>query len=104
MILKSAGYCCELAYNGLEAVNAVRSKQFDMILMDNVMPVMNGVQATREILAFKPESIIVGITGNILQRDQDEFLQAGARFILAKPVERTQLLQTCARFCSASIV
>jgi len=103
MIVKQAGYCCDLAYNGLEAVNAVRSQQFDLILMDNVMPVMNGVQATQEILRFKPEAIIVGMTANILQKDQDEFLKAGARLILAKPVERTQLLQTCARFCSASI-
>jgi len=102
MILKKAGFSCEVAYNGLEAVNAVRSKHFHLILMDNVMPVMNGVQATREILSFNPEAVIVGMTGNILQSDQDEFLKAGAKVILLKPVERIQLLQTCNQFCSYS--
>jgi len=100
MILRKAGYCCDLAYNGLEAVNASHLKHYDLILMDNVMPIMNGIEATKKILLLKPDALIVGLTGNILPLDQEEFLRAGAKLILPKPIERIQLLETCNRFCS----
>jgi len=98
MILTKAGFCCDIAHNGLEAINLVRQKHYELILMDNVMPHMSGIDATREILCFDKETTIVGLTGNILKSDQDEFLKAGAKFVLQKPIDKVMLLNTCHQF------
>lgn len=88
LILQKAGYVCDLASDGQEAVGMARQHQYQLIIMDNVMPIMDGVEATRRITAFDKEVAIVGLTGNVLQKDQLEFLQAGARFIIEKPATR----------------
>jgi len=103
MILTKAGFHCSIANNGQEAVELALLQHFDLILMDNVMPIMNGIEATRRILALKPGSTIVGVTGNVLQSDQDEFLQAGAKQILQKPVDRIQLLKACNTHCKCNM-
>jgi len=98
MIFSKAGYLCDIAYNGQEAVELASQYNYKLILMDNVMPVMNGIQATRQILAQKNVPI-VGITGNILQQDQDIFLQAGAVCVIQKPAGKTTLLHLCNVYC-----
>jgi len=62
------------------------------------MPIMNGVEATRQILAFDKTVAIVGLTGNILQSDQQEFIKAGVKFIIEKPANKTCLLEVCKQF------
>jgi len=98
LILQKAGYVCHLASDGQEAVTLARQNRFKLIIMDNVMPVMNGMEATRQILAFDKTIAIVGLTGNILQKDQQEFINAGVRFVIEKPVDKTCLLEVCKQF------
>jgi len=98
LILQKAGYTCDLANDGQEAVDKARQHQYQLIIMDNVMPIMDGVQATRQITAFDKIVAVVGLTGNILQKDQQEFLQAGARFIIEKPANKARLLDACQQF------
>jgi len=91
MILKKEGYQVEEACDGSEAVSMAQSKRYDLILMDNVMPIMNGVEATREILKFS-NTHIIGLTGNCLKEDVKEFLAAGAQKVLVKPCNRQVII------------
>jgi len=101
MILSKVGFCCDVAFNGQEAVALARLKHYDLILMDNVMPVMNGIEATRTILSFDASTSIVGVTGNVLQHDKDEFLKAGAKLVLEKPIDRVKLITVSIDFTKA---
>mmetsp|Transcript_18206 Transcript_18206/g.23555 ORF Transcript_18206/g.23555 Transcript_18206/m.23555 type:complete len:825 (-) Transcript_18206:124-2598(-) len=92
MVLKKEGYQVEEAENGSEAVAMVKKKKFDLILMDNVMPIMDGVEATKEILKLCRNTKIVGLTGNCLEEDIQEFMKAGASKVLIKPCDRTTLV------------
>jgi len=95
MILMKEGFFCEIASNGQEAVNMARRNRYNLILMDNVMPVLNGVEATRQILQFDSKVTIVGVTGNILPEDMDAFMEAGAKSIIQKPATKAKLLDLC---------
>jgi len=99
MILKKAGYECDTASNGIEAVEMASKNNYSLIFMDNVMPLMNGVEATRHILRFDESVPIIGMTGNVVQRDQDEFIHAGIKMLIKKPANKVQLLQACENFC-----
>eukprot|EP01035_Chromulina_nebulosa_P034560 gene34559-biopygen22487 len=61
----------DMAENGLEAVEAAlgNSQKYDMIFMDNLMPVMNGVQAVRRLREGGYGNLVVGVTGNVLEHD-----------------------------------
>jgi len=95
MILEKAGYTCDTAYNGFDAVEMAKKKHYHLILMDNVMPVMCGVEAAQAILAFDNAVPIIGLTGNVLQSDQNEFLKAGVKMVALKPIDKAQLLKIC---------
>ncbi|CAM9276946.1 unnamed protein product, partial [Heterosigma akashiwo] len=68
-------YTIDLASDGVEAVEACRSQEYDLILMDFFMPNMDGVEATREIRRFRPKQRVIGLTGNCLDEDQQKFIQ-----------------------------
>jgi CheY-like chemotaxis protein len=81
------------AEDGQIAVNMIQDaidnnqQSFDVILMDFVMPNMNGPEATRKIRELGYEGIIIGVTGNTLQSDIDEFKLHGANDVLPKPLD-----------------
>ena len=98
LILSKAGYSCDLARDGKEAVELARCHQYKLIFMDNVMPTMDGVEATCFIKSFDKEVTIIGLTGNVLQKDQGEFLLAGATCIIEKPANKARLIDACQKF------
>jgi len=81
------------ASDGLEAVQYVlnSNQKPDIILMDFVMPIMDGPTATKELRAFGYKGIIIGVTGNALPRDVELFLNAGATCVLTKPFRLEEL-------------
>lgn len=81
------------AVNGVEAVEAVRSGRFDLVLMDLKMPVMGGLEATRKIREFNSSVPIVALTANAFDSDKASAIEAGCNAFLAKPVKRRQLLE-----------
>ena len=103
-MLESLGLQAEVAHNGLEALQAVRSKRFEAVLMDCQMPVMDGFAATSEIRreeqdAGRPRTLpIVAITANALQGDREACLAAGMDDYLSKPFTQAQLAGVIGRW------
>jgi len=93
IILKRAGYLVLRAANGLEAVNACRTNpEVSLILMDMKMPVMGGLDATREIRRFLPGLHIIALTAYVSLADENAAYEAGCNEFLSKPVNRDKLL------------
>ncbi|HEY9683985.1 MAG TPA: response regulator [Drouetiella sp.] len=94
--LKKLGLSALICSNGLEAVNLVKQQEFDVILMDCQMPVMDGFEATRQIRALGPQlktsPIILAMTANAMEGDREECLAIGMDEYVAKPVTIDGLL------------
>jgi PAS domain S-box-containing protein len=100
IMLEAAGHQVEVVDDGLQAVHAVRSKPYDVILMDISMPEMDGVQATRRIRELEgPESQIpiIALTANAMKGDREKFLAAGMTDYLSKPIHIKSLIMALER-------
>lgn len=93
-----------IAGHGREAVEALKQQQFDIVLMDVQMPVMDGLTATRLIRKDKlaPKTPIVAMTANAMQGDRDICLDAGMDDYVAKPIEPDELMATLRRYLQPS--
>jgi PAS domain S-box-containing protein len=104
-LLKMAGYRVDVASNGMEAVSAVKSRSFDLVLMDIAMPEMDGVAATKAIRSLPAPAgriPIIAMTANAMVGDRERFLEAGMNDYVPKPIERPYLLATIARWLPAA--
>ncbi len=90
-LLEKIGMTVSLAENGLEAVEALRVRTFDLVLMDMQMPVLDGLAATRQIREQGIHTRIVGLTANAFASDREACLQAGMDDFVTKPVTRAKL-------------
>jgi CheY-like chemotaxis protein len=100
LILERLGQRPVVVSNGQEALEAVRSAPYDLVLMDVQMPVMDGHEATRRIRAELPaarQPRIVAMTANALVGDRDASLAAGMDDHLAKPVRAEDMVAVLAR-------
>ncbi len=70
----------------------VGRRRFDVVLMDNMMPVMSGVEACREMRRLGYRGHIFGLTGHALAEDVKAFTSAGANHIFKKPVNVKELI------------
>ncbi|MFV0540280.1 MAG: response regulator [Aestuariibaculum sp.] len=92
-ILEVNGYNCTVASNGLEAVNISKNKTFDLILMDIMMPKMDGVSAAKKIGKLNPNIPIIAVTA-IAELDSGIALDKKFCVVLKKPINKTLLLET----------
>lgn len=85
-----------VAHDGKQAVDLVRRQPFDLILMDIQMPVMDGVEATRQIREVLPSPArdvkIIAMTANVLSEDVERYLNAGMNAYVSKPFHTEELL------------
>ncbi len=93
----------DLAENGVEAVAKRQAHNYDLILMDVQMPIMDGYTATRAIRTWEKNTgarriPIVAVTAHALNGDATASLEAGCDGHLTKPLERTELVQAIAKF------
>lgn len=97
LILEPLGHSLFTVENGLEAVEAIKATEFDLILMDIQMPEMDGLEATRRIRELEKQtgrtsSMIVMLSANATEHDCENSLQAGADIHLAKPITPSRLI------------
>ena len=101
-LLQKAGLTCELALDGAEALRAVQSRPFDLVLMDCMMPVMDGLEATariREHEAIHGGRVpILAMTANAMQGDRERCLQAGMDDYISKPIDPKLLREAILRW------
>lgn len=104
-LLEKQGHKVTCAKTGLECLDLLRQKPFDLILMDIQMPIMNGLEATHEIRTsdefVQIRAIpIIGLTAHAMHEDKKRALEAGMDDYLSKPFEMEQLLTTLHRVIS----
>ena len=106
-ILEKDGHQVVIAHNGLEAVELFPTAHWDMILMDVMMPTMNGLQATVLIRFIEETEIyrvpIVGISANTSALDRAACTAAGMDEFLPKPINLPELRAMFARYCTADM-
>jgi signal transduction histidine kinase/CheY-like chemotaxis protein len=93
-LLGQMGYRAEVVQNGLEALQSVAGQTYDVVLMDVQMPEMDGLEATRQIIARWPENHprVIGLTANAMQGDRETCLAAGMDDYIAKPIRVEELV------------
>ncbi len=99
LILKKFKLQFDIANDGLEAIAAFENNSYDLILMDENMPNLNGIEATKRILAIEKENTlvhtpIIALTANALKGDREKFLDAGMDEYLTKPINKEKLAET----------
>ncbi|MEL6651284.1 MAG: response regulator, partial [Bacteroidota bacterium] len=98
-MLAKLGYEADLAQNGREAVEMVAQQQYDLVLMDVQMPEMDGITATRQILATQTDQpVIIAMTANALKSDLEACLAAGMAEHLPKPFRSPQLISILQKY------
>ncbi len=85
------------ATNGFEGIELYKKYKPDIVLMDLMMPLMNGVEATKKIIEFDPNAVILIITA-YSEKKGEEAIKAGAKAILPKPFRRKELIEFINKF------
>jgi PAS domain S-box-containing protein len=104
-ILRSVGLAVDLAENGVQAVEAVKAKAYDLVLMEVQMPVMDGIRATQVIRGLQSPRAsvpIVALSANVLPEQVASYRAAGVDAHLGKPINPGELLATIARLTNAA--
>jgi len=108
-ILEEHGITVDIANNGLEAFEKRRNNDYDLVFMDIQMPVMDGIEATHEILDYEedeelPHIPIVALTANALKGDRERFMGEGMDEYITKPIETSELLYILNKFLADKAV
>lgn len=101
-MLRSLGFTVSVATDGAQAVRNAQGSEFEVILMDCRLPIIDGYEATRQIrrLPGRSDVPIIALTANALQGDRETCLSAGMNDYLAKPFKRNDLQQILQRWVS----
>mmetsp|Transcript_17611 Transcript_17611/g.24175 ORF Transcript_17611/g.24175 Transcript_17611/m.24175 type:complete len:820 (-) Transcript_17611:228-2687(-) len=107
-LLSNLGCKCSEACNGYDAVEMMKQgkstqEQFQLVIMDFEMPVMKGPEAIAELRRLEFKTLIIGVTGNVMQADVDYFMDHGADAVLSKPLSFVVLTDTLRRFNCKSL-
>ncbi len=97
-MLENYGHTIILANNGSEALTAINAQHFDVVLMDIHMPVMDGIEATKQIRAMSDPNIssipIIGLTAEAFEARHQLFMAVGMQSIITKPIDEAAMLAT----------
>ena len=101
--LTSDGYEVIPARNGLEALDIVKHNDVHLVLMDIMMPVMDGMTATRVIRSFARADAktipIIAMTANAFDEDAKKCIEAGMNAHLTKPIEIDRVIEALGQYC-----
>ena len=101
-LLKQAGFKVDIANNGIEALNALRQDEYDLVIMDIQMPEMDGLTATRHIrlqdhLSWLP---VIALTAHAMDEDRQKSHEAGMNAHMTKPIDYVKLYRCLAEWIS----
>ena len=107
--LERLGYTADVVANGLEALDALRRVSYDIVLMDCMMPEMDGYEATKKIREDERQNgkgrrplHVIAMTANAMQGDRDKCIAAGMDDYVSKPVQLTDLRRALEKWSSTS--
>ena len=89
-----------IASNGKEAIDVIKKNYVDLILMDAQMPVMGGIEATKEIREFNIQVPILALSAAVTSEDRETYMKTGMNGIIAKPFKSFELITTIAETLS----
>jgi len=103
IIFKKIGIKYDIANDGVEAVEMYQNGSYGLILMDENMPNMNGIEATRRILEIeeaqqRTHTPIIALTANALKGDRDKFISAGMDDYATKPIKQDKIREILKKF------
>jgi CheY-like chemotaxis protein/HPt (histidine-containing phosphotransfer) domain-containing protein len=105
-MLDRLGFAADAVFNGAQAIEALRSLDYDLVLMDCEMPEVDGYEATSRIRnpetgALNPRIPIVAVTANAMPGDREKCLRCGMDDYLSKPIDPDELAQSLTRWLGA---
>ena len=92
-ILEDMGHYVEVANDGFKAIESVKARAFDLILMDIKMPGINGVETYKEIKGIQPEAVVMMMTAYSVEDLVAEALNEGAYGVLHKPIDIAKVIE-----------
>lgn len=92
-LLQKENFECQIVQNGQEAINAINQNDFDLILMDINMPIMNGNEATKEIRKSNPTIPIIALTAADIEEVKKEYSDIGYNGVITKPFDNYEFFQ-----------
>jgi len=92
LVLKENGYAVSTAVDGLEAIDRVKEKPFDITFMDVKMPGMDGVETYKKLKRIRPDTVVVMITAYAINGLVEEALEEGAYGAIDKPFDVDNVL------------
>ena len=103
VVFKKMNLNFDIASDGAKTVDMFKVNKYDAVLMDENMPNLNGIGATKEILEYEkelslPHTPIIALTANALKGDRERFLEAGMDEYMTKPVDRKKLAEILGKF------
>ncbi|MNP27456.1 Sensor histidine kinase RcsC [compost metagenome] len=93
-MLEKLGYEPDLAHNGIEVVEALSTKKYDLVFMDLDMPIMDGIKSTRLIRQLMPVDrmpAIIGVGSNISKEEQERCIASGMESVISKPLRPCEI-------------
>lgn len=93
-VLEDLGTQITWAQNGVEAVDFIKKKTFDIILMDLKMPIMDGFTATKKIQDLNVKTPIIAVTAYVFDSDREKAIEAGCTDYISKPIDKDELIET----------
>ncbi len=103
VVLSKIGLTYDIANNGEEAVKLFKTSKYNVILMDENMPIMNGMEATKKIIEIEKENNlthtpIIAVTANAIKGDRERFIEVGMDEYITKPVDTKKLNEVLSKF------
>ena len=99
-ILEKNKAICDVADDGIIAIEKARNNHYDLILMDIHMPGISGIEATKEIRKFNEQIPVIALTAVTLDESLDEFYLNGFNDIIPKPYKTEEFFQKINKYLS----
>ncbi|KAI8888120.1 hypothetical protein K501DRAFT_210950 [Backusella circina FSU 941] len=103
-LLQIAGCTIDVAVDGMEAVRKLGTGKYDLVLMDIMMPKLDGMSATRNIRQYDTWTPIISMTSNTTDQDIQQYIMSGMTDVLPKPLSESTLGNLLERYCAHLVV